>query len=513
MLTSNAPLFSVSTKEIFPQAEFENCEDIIIKSCRFNSQRIMKGDLYAAMEDPSVDPSGVEEALQRGACGVLARNKFSFSDSCACLVGVPVCKVNNPHAAYAQICQALHGNPGKDLKVIGVTGGYGRRVVAYLIGEILSQAGHKTGILTEKGASIIGMAEIAHAPKDFQQFCEIMAEIVKSYPSEMPGLPPKKSAYWLSRMKQNECKYVVMEVTQTALDKSNAAGIPFHAVCVTRPYRYNAHPSVAGDSAAARSQLIDQVHHEGFTIFNGDDPAANEILAQRPGAVLTFGINGSPQVHGEILEQYLGEQTALITAGSQTIPLRTRIVGRDFLYACLCAIAFGLTCLIDLKQIIRSIESTSIIPGYLQQIPCGRDYSIYLTQDISNDDDPLASHLATIRTVNEGRIFCVMNVPQNQPISGSVDFNLKAFHQKGDKVFLIGCREDNPDFVSNLEKRLNGEVEVFLRKKDAIKAALAEIQPKDALVVAGNEDFHKALLPDHVSDDEQIRMLLERSWV
>ena len=496
MLTSNVTLSSLYAKKLFPNAIFENCSDFRIKSCRYNASSIESGEVYVAMEDPSVDPSGVELARKQGAAAVIARDQFAFCDACDCLADIPVCRVENPHAAYAEICQALYDSPGKHLQIVGVTGGRGRRVVSYLIANLLSQTGHKTGILTECGATIINSIEAARSPRNMDEFCQIMSEIVKSYPSSMPGLAPKKSAYWLSRMVQNECDCAVMEVSQTALDKSNVAGIQFHSGCVTLT-----DPDKASMfESASRVKLIDQLDEKGCVILNGDASLSGDTIQRIHGPVLTYGLGGNCQVHGTILEQNPGEQIALITAGSQTSPLRTRIVGQDYLYYCLCAVAFGLTLSIPLTDIIRVIESVTIIPGYMQQIRSSYNFPIYLVQDLSNSDDPLEENLKTVQNLVSGRVLNVLPIPVWSPLTGEIDFNPKAYRSKRDRVYLVGNRCNNPDFVDGLERRLGDRVEIYPTKQDAVNAAVEIAKRSDALVVAGCNNFHKALTLDGESD-------------
>ena len=498
MITSNVTLNALYAKKLFPNAIFENCSDFRIKSCRYNASSIEPGEVYVAMEDPSVDPSGVELARQRGAAAVIARNQFAFCDTCDCLADIPVCRVENPHAAYAEICQALYDSPGKQLQIIGVTGARGRRVVSYLIANLLSQTGQKTGVLTECGASIINSIDHAPSPKNMDEFCQFMSEIVKSHPSPMPGLAPKKSAYWLSRMLQNECNCAVMEVSQTALDKSNLAGIQFHSGCVT----LTAPDKTSMFESASRVKLIDQLDEKGCVILNGDAPLSGSTIQRIHCPVLTYGLSGNSQVHGTILEQNPGEQIALITAGSQTSPLRTRIVGQDYLYYCLCAVAFGLTLTIPLTEIIRIIESVTIIPGYMQQIRTAYNCPVYLVQDLANDDDPLETNLKTIQSLVSGRILNVLPIPVWSPVTGSVEFNPKVYRPKRDKVYLVGNRSDNPDFVDALERRLGDRVQIYRSKQDAVTAAAEKAKRTDALVVAGCDNFHKALTLDAASDEE-----------
>ena len=482
MITSNVTLNALYAQKLFPNATFENCDDFRIKSCRYNASSVEPGEVYVAMEDPSVDPSGVELARKRGAASVIVRDQFAFSDTCDCLADIPVCRVENPHAAYAEICQALYDSPGKQLQIIGVTGGRGRRVVSDLIANLLSQTGQKTGVLTESGATIIGaMGAAASAPKNMDEFCQIMSEIVKSHPSSMPGLAPKKSAYWLPRMVQNECNCAVMEVSQTALDKSNLAGIPFHSGCVT----LTDSDKTSMFESSSRVKLIDQLDDKGCVILNGDAPLSGSTIQRIHCPVLTYGLGGNCQVHGTVLEQNPGEQIALITAGSQTSPLRTRIVGQDYLYYCLCAVAFALTLSIPLTDIIRIIESVTIIPGYMQQIRTAYNFPVYLVQDLSNDDDPLEINLKTIQSLVSGRILNVLPIPVWSPVTDSVEFNPKVYRPKRDKVYLVGNRSDNPDFVEALERRLGDRVQIYRTKQDAVYAAAEKAKRTDALVVAG----------------------------
>ena len=498
MLTSNVTLSSLYAKQLFPNAIFENCSDFRIKSCRYNALSIKPGEVYVAMEDPSVDPSGVELARKQGASAIIVRNQFAFSDTCDCLSNIPVCRVDNPHVAYAVICQALYDFPGKKLQITGVTGGRGRKVVSYLIANLLSQTGCKTGILTEDGATTIGTMTVPRSPRNTDELYQFMSEIVKSHPSSMPGLAPKKSAYWLSRMVQNECECAVMEVSQTALDKSNVAGIPFHSGCVT----LTDPDKVSMFESASRVKLIDQLDEKGCVIINGDSPLSGDTIQRIRGPVLTYGLGGNCQVHGTILEQSLGEQIALITAGSQTSPLRTRIIGQDYLYYSLCAVAFGLTLSIPLTDVIHAIESVSIIPGYMQQIKTRYNFPVFLVQDLSNSDDPLEINLKTIQSVVSGRILNVLPIPSWSPVTDDVSFNPKVYRPKRDKVFLVGNRSNNPEFVEGLERRLGDRVQIFASKQDAVAAAAEKGKRSDALVVAGCDNFHKALTMNPTSDED-----------
>ncbi len=278
MLANTILTHPISVAEILPESKFQNCDDIFIKSCRSTCHNIQPGDLYVAFEDPCMDSSGVEEAIRRRACGVVVREELFSIDQCPVLRDFPLCLTPNPHTAYARICQALYKNPSELMQVIGVTGSRGKRIVCYLIGQLLYLSKMATGIITQQGVALYGgslggganeeateqasMNEVAKQIKDFMVssaqglLSSALADSLSSAPanvasetgkpnplqviaSNLTNLPPKKTAYWLSQLNQMRCTSVVIEAPQNALDKANLAGIHFDVGCVTRnrPYK------------------------------------------------------------------------------------------------------------------------------------------------------------------------------------------------------------------------------------------------------------------------------------
>ena len=136
----------------------------------------------------------------------------------------------------------------------------------------------------------------------------------------------------------------------------------------------------------------------------------------------------------------------------------------------------------------------------MQQIRSSYNFPIYLVQDLSNSDDPLEESLKTVQNLVSGRILNVLPIPVWSPLTGEIDFNPKVYRPKRDRVYLVGSRCNNPDFVDSLERRLGDRVEIYPTKQDAVNAAVEIAKRSDALVVAGCNNFHKALTLDGESD-------------
>ena len=83
--------------------------------------------------------------LERGAAAVICERPLPVFD-------VPQCVVADSRAAYGRLCQALVGNPSRQMKVIGVTGTHGKTTVAPVaVRRSFAQAGAPAGTLDSFG--------------------------------------------------------------------------------------------------------------------------------------------------------------------------------------------------------------------------------------------------------------------------------------------------------------------------------------------------------------------------
>ena len=158
-------------------------------------------------------------------------------------------------------------------------------------------------------------------------------------------------AHWLARMVANDCTHAAMEVSSHALAQFRVAGMRFDVACVTNVSRdhLDYHPSIQ-DYRLAKSRLLEHLAPEAFAVVNADDPAAAGYLPQLHGPALTVGIRTPAEIMATPIEQFRSEQTFLLTAGSETMPVRTQMIGLHHVYNCLVAAAVGLTYGIELKD-------------------------------------------------------------------------------------------------------------------------------------------------------------------
>ncbi|MBN1590802.1 MAG: UDP-N-acetylmuramoyl-L-alanyl-D-glutamate--2,6-diaminopimelate ligase [Pirellulales bacterium] len=450
----------VSLRKLFPEANLVGCRDISVAGCVCDSQRVELGDLFVAIAGTQHDGHRfIAEAIHRGCSAILSERPLPEAT-------VPVCIVSNTRAAYGQLCQSLAGNPSRQLKTIGVTGTNGKTTTSCLIARMLAHSGIKVGLLGTLGCF------------DGQRCDE----------ASMTTPPADQLADYLSRMVKNKCTHAVMEVSSHALAQSRLAGIALDTVCVTNVRRdhLDYHKTIE-DYRLTKSKALDYLSPEGLAVLNADDPTSAAHLSKIDGPVLTIAVHGAAEITGTLVERYLSEQTFLLTAGSDTIPVRTRMIGLHHVYNCLEAAAVGLAHGLDLPSVVRGLEAVEYIPGRLQRIECGQPFGVFV--DYAHTPDALSGCLRALRGVVEGRLICVFGAGgdrdrEKRPLMG------RAVEANCDLAVLTSDNprsEDPRAIVSELLSGFNtpASARVIVDRREAIHSALAEARPGDCVLIAG----------------------------
>ncbi len=481
MVKSHERASGVSLRELFPRAEFLGAPDILVRSCCSDSRRIQPGDLFVAL--PGVQADGHEyarEAVARGAAAMLVERFVPAS-------GLPQCVVPDVRVAYGSICQALAGFPSRRLRTVGITGTNGKTTTTCLTQGILAQAGAQVGTIGTLG--IFDGYELH---------------------SSLHTTPPAAVlAHWMEAMVAADCTHLVMEVSSHALSQRRVAGVEFDAVCFTNIRRdhLDFHGSLL-NYRRAKSRLLEHLSSDGVVVINNDEPEVVEIGTEVFGPLITVGISRDADVTAQVVERHASEQVFLLTAGEQTVPVRTAMIGDHHIYNCLGAAALGIACGVDLTTIARGLESVGHVPGRLERVECGQSFSVFV--DYAHTPDALAAALMALRPVTEGRVICVFGAggerdPRKRPLMGA------AVERNADLAIITtdNPRSEAPQAIAR--EILEGfnrpsRVEQIPDRAAAIRWALSEAKPGDSVLIAGkgHEDYQIVGSQRFVFDDRQI---------
>jgi UDP-N-acetylmuramoyl-L-alanyl-D-glutamate--2,6-diaminopimelate ligase len=471
----------VSLRRLLPEAVILGADDIAVSGCACDSRQIRGGELFAALVGSHHDGHDhIADAASRGCAAVLSERPTPES-------ALPWCIVPNAREAYGRVCQTLAGNPSQQLKLIGVTGTNGKTTTSCLIAGVLKAAGYGVGVLGTLGY--------------------LDGRIVE--PASHTTPPPDRLASLLSRMVRNGCSHAVMEVSSHALDQSRVAGMSFDAACVTNVTHdhLDYHASLR-DYQLAKAKLFDHLTGEGFTVLNADDSGSAGYLRRLNGPVLTVAIDAAAEIVATPIEQCLSEQTFLLTAGSETVPVRTQMIGTHHIYNCLTAAAVGLAYGIELTTVARGLESVGHVPGRLERIECGQPFGVFV--DFAHTPDALAGVLKSLRQVTTGRLICVFGAGgerdcKKRPLMG------RAVEQGADVAIVTNDNPRHEDPKAILRDVLSGfcdprVVGVLPDRVEAIHHGLATARSGDCVLIAGKgHETHQIIGDERLElDDREI---------
>ncbi len=452
---------SVSLGNLFPGARFTQGA-IAARTVCTAADKCQPGDLFVGLLGSDGDShDDAIEAVQRGAVAVLTERLLP--------VKVPQCIVPDTREALGRVCQALAGNPTDQLRTIAVVGTRGKTVTSLLIAAMLEAAGDAVGVISSIGLS------------------DSVEQVIT--PTSTPRAP--KLAHWLQRMTIAGCQSAVVELSSRALAERRAAGMEFDAVVVTNLKRSEQHWHGSEENVRrANLRALEMLKPGGFAVFNADDVESDQALANVDLPVLTFGLIGEAQVTASVIERSSSEQTFLLQAGNESIPVRTAIIGDQHVLNCLAATATGLALGMDLSTIVRGLEAVKFIPGRMQRIECGQPFSVIV--DNARSPEALAASLRTLRQAGTGRIICVLGCPGGK----HRDYRPRIGHVLDRCTQLSILTSDDPRHEQPLQIAhdiLDGHERPHLthtipNRQKAIRFALESARPGDTVLIAGKGD-------------------------
>ena len=449
----------LSLSQLAPRGRFIGVSDIRFQACCADWKQCRPGDLYVAIESAQQDGHDfIDGAIKNGATAVLAE-RFLISD-------VPVCVVDDARETYGRICQMLAGDPTGDLKVIGITGTNGKTTIAHLVHAILSEAGLFSGLMS----SLVVDNGFIRTPAQF----------------DSPGAPQLASD--LAAMAMNGCSHAVIEVSSKSLAQKHLAGMQLDAAIVSNLRRdhLDFHGNVV-NYRKAKAQLLDLVSPAGFAVMNADDAESQKLLDEIQIPTITVGWNNHAEVTATILETHRSEQTFLLHAGNESIPVRTAMIGEHHVRNCLSAAGVALVMGIDLTTIVRGLESVTRLSGRLERVECGQPFGVFV--DYAQTPDQLATSLKTLRKHYSGNLFCVYgsaaeDAQYHGPWMG------KLLERACDRPIITGANESPRQSLRKAHQLLDGferpaKAHLIPDREAAICYALEQAYANDCVLIAG----------------------------
>ena len=435
-----------------------------VTGVHFDSRDVTAGGVFVAVPGHRVDGADfAAEACARGAALVVAEIEPPGAAACSWI------RVPDARAALAALAAAFHGNPSRNLLVVGVTGTNGKTTTTYLLESILEHAGLAAGRISSI-ANRIGPEEAEHPA-------------VHTTP-EAPVIQAL-----LGAMRDRGARACAMEVSSHAVALRRVEHVRFDAAVFTNLTRD--HLDFHGDMEryfAAKRRLFELLPDGAPAVINIDDRRGVH-LAETVSRPVTYALDKAADCMPGRLD--LRADGTLIEARTPRGPLRLEspLIGRAAASNVLAAATAAVALDLPFEGIEAGVRALALVPGRMQTVSTSRD-DVTVIVDSAHTDDALRGLLEAVRPLAERRIVTVFGCggdrdAAKRPLMGLVATRLS------DAVILTSDnpRSEDPDaIILDIERGIGRSDTPCLALADrgaAIARAIGDAAPGDAVVIAG----------------------------
>ncbi len=465
-----------------------------VSGIEYDSRKVTKGSVFVAIKGFNSDGHRfINESINNGAIAIILEDENAVPDDLFNHTGTAKILVRDSRKALAEISKGFYKNVSEKIKLIGITGTKGKTTTAFIIRNILETAGYKTGLLGTI-ANYIGDREIK-------------SSLTTPESNDLNEL--------LFEMYNDDCKYVVMEVSSHALALKRVYGLNFSAAVFTNisSDHLDFHENF-DNYLSAKKILFDNLNLSAFGIYNLDDKSSPKIIENRVAPLYSLGkLPGADFLISNISYNLDGTQFT-IDFNKHNYSISTSLVGEFNAYNS--ASAFAVTTLlgIDPYSAVEGIRKTPQVPGRFEIIGDGEKKVIV---DYSHNADSLEKTLLAIRNIvkNKVPVYTVFGCGGNRdktkrPVMGKIATELS------DKVILTSDnpRNENPfDILKEIESGITvNNYKVIEDREEAIKQAVINSESNAVILIAGkgHETYQEIKgIRKHFSDKEVAEKYLD----
>tara|TARA_B100000315_G_scaffold235312_1_gene250127 strand:+ start:7285 stop:8772 length:1488 start_codon:yes stop_codon:yes gene_type:complete len=467
--------------------------DVNISGIEYNSQNVNKGSVFVAIKGFQRDGAEfIEEALEKGAVGVVLQEGTAMPNRIGDKTGAVV--VKDSRKALASLSADFFGHPSRELDIVGITGTNGKTTIAYLLESILQSAGKKTGVIGtinyRFGGKVKPAMQTTPESLDLQKMFREMAD----NKVDNCFLEVSSHSLMLDRVYNTDFSVgVFTNLTQDHLD--------FH--------------HTEEDYFKAKEKLFLEYKLKK-AVVNVDDPYGKIISKKTSAETITIGIIEKSDVHARNIETSIkGIQFTAKTPQGE-VQIVSGLLGRHNVYNILCAIATAIALGVSLEEIKRGIGDLQNVPGRLEKIDEGQDFTVVV--DYAHTDDALKNVLKAARELTDKSLISVFGCGGNRD-RGKRPKMGKIAGEYSDYTIITSDNPRNEEpasIASEIEqgiKKVAGseKYSLILDRKKAIRQAIDMAEKEDFVVIAGkgHENYQLSKnLRIHFDDCETARELI-----
>lgn len=461
-------LLSELLKGINILSEYEDRE---ISDVTDKTHKISEGCAFVCVVGARFDGhSFAENAVKEGAKAVIVSKDLGLKEQIL---------VENTREAYAIMCKNLCGCAVDKLTVIGITGTNGKTTTAFVVKDILSSLGIKSGL--------IGTVKNMVGDREFH------TELTTPDPYDMHAL--------FKMMVDDGIKYCVMETSSQAFHQMRLAGIHFETGVFTNLTQdhLDYHGTIEEYKRCKKTLFLNC----DKAVINADDETGAYMSDGITAEVKTYGINTPCDYKAENAE-FFADRVEYDLNGERVV---FNIPGGFSVYNSLCAIGAVCSLGFGFTEVVNAISDASTVKGRLELLKTNTDYGVII--DYAHTPDGLEKALNAVRGFTKGRVITLFGCggdrdKTKRPKMGRMATDLSDIVV----VTTDNPRTEDPDEI--IKEILIGtvgskaEVISITDRSEAIAYALKIAKAGDTILLAGKgHETYQVIGKERVHYDER----------
>ncbi len=454
-----------------------------ISGLAYDSRKVGPGSLFFCVSGHERDGHDfAAAALSAGAAALVVERPLGLH--------APEIVVQSARAAMGPLAARFHGDPTRELRVVGVTGTNGKTTTAHLLRALLEAGGERCGLLGTVGSLIAGSERAA--TRTTPEAIDLQADFRAMLDGGERFCAMEVSSHALALGRTDGTRFAAAVFTNLTQDH-----LDFHPTMEDyfRAKRRLFEPLAAG--AGARIAGSGEPREEPYggpavKIVNLDDPYGRRLAGEIGGAV-TFAIDTPADYRARDVRVELdGSRFQLRTPLGErrlALPLPGRFNVSNALGALAVAHCLG----VELDTLVAALERGVRVPGRVEPVDEGQAFAVLV--DYAHTPDSLANVLSTAHEVGDGRVICVFGAGGDRdrgkrPLMGEIGARLA-------DILLVTSdnpRSEDPEAIiaeimqgTKAASRPPGAppVAAEVDRRAAIERAVALAESGDVLVIAG----------------------------
>ena len=442
-------------------------DSIEINGLTYDSRTVSEGYCFFAVAGTAVDGHNfISKAIEGGASAIICQHipeEVSGADATFIVV-------EDTNLAMGTIAANFHGNPSRELKVVGVTGTNGKTTIATLLYDLVQSMGYKAGLISTVVYKV-GAKEIVstHTTPDAIRLNAMMREMVDA-----------------------GCEYCFMECSSHAIVQQRIHGINFVGALFTNiTHEHLDYHKTFAEYIRAKKSFFDNLPKGAFALVNADDRNGEVMLQNTKASRHTLSLQRMADFRAKVIEM-MAEGMELRIDGKE---VWVQFLGKFNAYNLLTVYGAALLLGFEKEEVLAHLSMLRPVSGRFETV-LAKDGTTAIV-DFAHTPDALENIINTIdelRTAGQ-RLIVVCGCggdrdKTKRPVMGGMAAKM------GDIAIFTSDNprtEDPEQIMREMEEGVEpGDKYLKLTDRyEAIKTAVMLAEPRDIILLAGkgHEDY------------------------